>query len=101
MNPYLALRVPHDADDATIRRAYLDAVRSSPPETHPNRFKEVAAAYEKIKDATARARHELFHTECSDTSPAATLVRQARHSPPPQPLPFESLKELIRTAAKS
>ena len=101
MNPYLVLQVSRDANDATIRRAYLEAIRVSPPETEPIRFKEVTAAYEKIKDASKRAHYKLFDLECLDTSPAAALVRHARYCAPPPPLPFESFKKLLQTAAKS
>jgi curved DNA-binding protein CbpA len=101
MNPYLVLRVPKDADDAHIRRAYLDAVRASPPEANPVRFKEVAAAYEKIKDAPSRCRHEAFDTQCPGESPLDAFLQHVRAAPPPPPLPFEAMKELLRSCAKS
>lgn len=101
MNPYLVLGVPIDADNARIRGAYLDAVRQAPPETHPIRFKEIAAAYEKIKDAPRRSSYELFDMNCPSDSPLAVFLSHARLSPRPAPLTFEAMQEFLRTSAKT
>ena len=100
MNPYLVLGVPRDADDARIRRAYLDAIREATPETHPIRFKEIAAAYDKIKDAASRCRYELFDTDCAADSPLAAFLRHMRLTAPPAPLGFEAMKEHLRACAQ-
>jgi curved DNA-binding protein CbpA len=100
MNPYLILGVPADADDARIRNAYLAAVRAAPPETHPTRFKEVAAAYDQIKDETRRLRHELFDTSPPGTSPLEVFLQHARLAPPALPPGFEPLKQFLRACAK-
>ncbi len=100
MNPYLVLGVPRDADDVRIRRAYLDAVKLATPETHPVRFKEVAAAYDKIKDETSRCRYELFDTEAPGDSPLDAFVRHARLAVRPAPLGFEAMKEFLRACSK-
>ena len=101
MNPYLVLGVPRDADDARIRRAYLEAVKEATPETHPARFKQIAAAYEKIKDETSRYRYELFNTECPGDSPLDVFLRHARLAARPAPLGFEAMKALLRSCSKS
>ena len=101
MNPYLVLGVAPEADDATIRQAYLAAVRLTPPETHPDRFKEIAAAYEAVKDEASRHRYTLFNTECSGDSPLDAFLLHARLARPPAPLSFEAMKELLRQCAKS
>jgi curved DNA-binding protein CbpA len=101
MNPYLILGVPRDADDARIRRAYLEAVRAAPPETHPLRFKAIAAAYEQIKDEPSRHRHELFATDAGGDSPLDAFIRHARIAARTAPPGFDALKEFLRTAAKS
>ena len=100
MNPYLILGVPVNADDARIRRAYLEAVREAPPETHPARFKAVAAAYDQIKDETSRHRHELFNTDSPGTSPLEVFLQHARLAPPATPPGLESLKQFLRACAK-
>ncbi|MGH7947010.1 MAG: DnaJ domain-containing protein [Opitutaceae bacterium] len=101
MNPYLSLGVPRNADDVRIRRAYLDAVKEAPPETHPIRFKEVAAAYEKIKDERSRHRYELFDTDSPGDSPLDVFLRHARLATRPAPPSFEAMKEFLRTCSKT
>ena len=101
MSPYLVLRVPLDADDKRIRRAYLEAVKETPPETHSGRFKEIAAAYEKIKDETARNRYELFDVESPGNSPLDVFLRHTQLTLRPEPLGFEALKDLLRACSKT
>jgi curved DNA-binding protein CbpA len=57
---YDVLGLPDDSDDATIRRRYLELVRQFTPEHHPQKFAEVRAAYERLKDLNTRLRHRLF-----------------------------------------
>ena len=62
-DPWLLLGVPRDADDETIRRAWLDAVRRYPPERDPARFQAVRAAFERIDTRRHRLAHVLFEAE--------------------------------------
>jgi curved DNA-binding protein CbpA len=101
MNPYLVLGVPLDADDARIRRAYLDAVKACPPETHPEQFKEVAAAYEKIEDELARHRYELFDKESPGDTPLEVFLRHSRRTAQATPLNFDAMKEFLRACSKT
>ena len=57
---YEVLGLRADSDDATIRRRYLELVRQFTPEHHPQKFAEVRAAYERLKDLDSRARLRLF-----------------------------------------
>ena len=100
MNPYLVLGVAADANDATIRQAYLRAVKASPPDHHPARFQAISTAYEKIKDEPSRHRYELFDTSCSGDSPLDVFVRNLHHGARPAPLPFEAMKEFLRAGSK-
>jgi curved DNA-binding protein CbpA len=100
MNPYLVLGVPAEADDQTIRQAYLIAIRESPPEADPKRFQAVSQAYEKIKDQASRHRHILFNHDCPASSPLDALAHYASHRRP-APLPFEAMKEFLRSASRS
>jgi len=100
MNPYLILGVPRTADDSRIRQAYLAAIKESPPDTHPDRFQAVSAAYDLIKDESSRIRYYLFHRDCPGATPVDAVLRFLQTQPPPQPLPFDSLKEWLRTCAK-
>jgi len=101
MDPYLLLGVPRDADDQSIRRAYLEGVKAASPETDPERFKAVSAAYESIKNETQRYSHELFHEDSPGNSPLDAFLQHARRSPRPAPLPLEALKELLRSCSKT
>lgn len=100
MNPYLVLGVPSEANDQTIRQAYLKAIKESPPETDPKRFQAVNQAYEKIKDQESRHRHILFDHDCPASSPLDALARYAGHRRP-DPLPFDDMKEFLRSVSRS
>jgi curved DNA-binding protein CbpA len=67
MDPYKVLGLPPDSDDEAIRRRYLELVRRFPPEHHPDRFKEIRAAYESLRDLTTRVTYRLFQAGESDT----------------------------------
>ena len=100
MNPYLVLCLPPDADDQTIRQAYLKAVKESPPDSNPTRFQAVSRAYEQIKDQARRHRHTLFDRDCPAESPVDALVRYARYRKDFQPLSISAMKEFLGAAAK-
>ena len=59
-DPYAVLGLPPDSDDETIRRCYLELVRQFSPEHHPQKFAEIRAAYESLRDLDTRLRHRLF-----------------------------------------
>jgi len=99
MNPYLVLGVASSADDAAVRQAYLAAVRESPPDTHPQRFQAVSAAYEQIKDEPSRLRYLLFRRECPGDSPLDVVLRFGRLHPP-APLPLDQMQACLRDCWK-
>ncbi len=101
MNPYLVLGVSRDADDETIRAAYLRAIRLASPESSPQRFKEVAAAYEHIRDEKRRCEYALFNTESPAASPLDVLVQFARATQLSKPPRLETLREILKSCAKS
>lgn len=63
-DPYAALGLTKDATAAEIKKAYRKQVRVSHPDLHPDdagaeaRFKDIAAAYEVLKDPETRARFD-------------------------------------------
>lgn len=79
-DPYLVLGVTPDADDESIRRAWLDAVRRFPPERHPERFEAARAAYERIDTRRHRIAHELFDASAPDLETLIGLALHARAS---------------------
>jgi curved DNA-binding protein CbpA len=100
MNPYFVLGVPLEADDQTIRRAYLEAVKLAPPDLEPKRFQAINAAYEQIKDETRRNKYALFNKNTPGDSPLDVFVRHTQLSGSVSPLPFEVMKQLLRSCLK-
>ena len=101
MNPYLVLGVPLDADDQTIRRAYVDSIKLAPPDVDPTRFQAVNTAYELIKNEANRHRHTLFDITPPGDSPLDVFMRFLQLRRQPQALPFETMKELLRACTKN
>jgi curved DNA-binding protein CbpA len=100
MNPYLVLKVPPTADDKEIRRAYLEAVKTASPDRDPAGFQAACAAYEKIKDGCQRRNYFLFNKTPGGQTPLETVLSVSALLPPPEPLPLETLKQLLRSCAK-
>jgi curved DNA-binding protein CbpA len=57
---YDVLGLSADADDEMIRRRYLELVRQFTPDRQPEKFAQVRAAYESLRDLNTRLRHRLF-----------------------------------------
>lgn len=99
MNPYITLDVPHDADDAAIRAAYLGRIKQFNPEVDPAGFSRVREAYDLIKNIDSRCRWLLFNTTApEESSPVDVLLQSARHGPQ-HPRSWESLRDFLRTCA--
>jgi curved DNA-binding protein CbpA len=92
-DPYLILGVPDDADDAAVERAYLAAIRLSPPDHHPERFQRLRAAYEKIRTRRDRLAYALF--DKAPPTGADILARAAPVTEPRRPKPA-TLAALLR-----
>ena len=99
MNPYHVLEIEYNADDDTIRNAYLELVKRYPPDRHPERFRQISEAYALLRDEKARLKYYLFNTETGFMSPFEVLCShfsmQARNDPPD----FEQMKEYLRKCA--
>lgn len=59
-DPYAVLGLMRGATASEIKRAYFALVREYPPETQPETFKLIRAAYEKLRTADAKATTDLF-----------------------------------------
>ena len=75
-DPYEVLGLADDADEAEIRRRYLELVRQSPPDREPERFAAVRAAYDEVRDPVRRLEAQLFRVDDE------RLARRARGGPP-------------------
>ena len=77
-DPYEVLGLANDADEAEIRRRYLELVRQSPPDREPARFAAVRAAYDEVRDPARRLEAQLFRASTSDSLDALAADLRAR-----------------------
>ena len=92
-DPYEILGLPRQADEAEIRRRYLELVREFPPDRAPERFTAIHEAYEALRDPARRLQALLFQMETKTDSLeglAADLRRRLRQVR----LPVATLLEL-------
>jgi curved DNA-binding protein CbpA len=59
-DPYAVLGLARGASPREIKRAYFDLVREYPPETNAATFKQIRAAYEKLRSTEAKVETDLF-----------------------------------------
>ena len=59
MTFYEQLGVDRNATDEEIKRAYFRLVRQYPPETDPDSFMRIRAAYEELSDKDKRAEYDI------------------------------------------
>ena len=59
-DPFAVLGLDDTADDETIRTAYLQALRASPPDRDPEGFRRIRDAYEQLRDSERRLASRLF-----------------------------------------
>ncbi len=57
-NPYKVLAVERTADARAIKKAYVALIRKFSPESHPEEFKKIRAAYELLSDEDAKKRFD-------------------------------------------
>lgn len=101
MNPYLVLNVSYEADDQTIRRAYLNGIKQATPDKDPKRFQEITQAYESIKDETSRLNFFLFDVTPPADSPFDVARQYGRiREKGLKPLPFDEMKAFLRGCAE-
>jgi curved DNA-binding protein CbpA len=77
-DPYEVLSLPIHADEAEIRRRYLELVRQFPPDRAPERFAAIRAAYDEVRDPAHRLEAQLFETATSDSLDAIAADLRAR-----------------------
>lgn len=61
------LGVSADADEATLRARYVQLVREFPPDRVPERFAEIRAAYDELRDPVRMLERKLFHPASTDS----------------------------------
>lgn len=75
-DPYAVLGIDRRAGEAEIKRAYFQLVRQHPPERDPEKFQQIRAAYEQLRDPERRAQTDLFLLQ---PPPALPKRRQSRY----------------------
>lgn len=93
-DPYETLGLPRHADEAEVRRRYLELVRQSPPDRDPARFAAVRAAYDALRDPVRRLGAQLFETSTTDTLDALAADLRARVRDRLDRVPVETLLAL-------
>lgn len=78
--PYLILGIDENASRHDIRQAYLEKVRTYPPEINPVQFQAVTRAYSLLQDDISLARLRLFGPKMSDTHPSLSSLVPATAS---------------------
>jgi len=59
-DPYAVLGLERHATSGEVKRAYFELVRQYSPESNPEAFKQVRAAYEKLNSAENKTETDLF-----------------------------------------
>lgn len=59
-DPYAVLGLERRAALSEVKRAYFNLVRQYAPETNPEAFKLIRAAYEKLNSAESKTETDLF-----------------------------------------
>ena len=77
-DPYAVLGLANDADEAAIRRRYLELVREFPPDRAPERFAAIRAAYEEVRDPARRLEAQIFRASTTDALDALDADLRAR-----------------------
>ena len=83
---YLVLGLSPSATTEEIRRRYLELVRAQRPGADPERFQQITAAYEGLKDDRARVKTALFgmaaYGDFEQALDALVKARPARRETP-------------------
>jgi curved DNA-binding protein CbpA len=66
-NAYEVLGVSPTADEAEIRNRYLQLVREFPPDRAPERFAEIRAAFDELRNPLVQLERKLFFLDTRDS----------------------------------
>jgi curved DNA-binding protein CbpA len=91
-DPYQVLGIGHEASEAEIRNRYLALVREFPPDRAAERFAEIRAAFDQLRDPLVRLERQVFTVETHDSFDAlrADLTQRLRSAR----IPVEALLAL-------
>ncbi len=81
------------ADDAIIRRAYLDKLQHTSPDHDPNGFEQIKQAYDAIKTHDDRENYAFF---CCPAFGLSSLIDEFFSPDKPQRPTSDELKALLK-----
>ncbi|MCH5372587.1 MAG: J domain-containing protein [Planctomycetes bacterium] len=91
-DPYEVLGIDASADSQQIRARYLELVREYSPERAPEKFAEIRAAYDTLRDPVVSLEKRLFDLRTADTFD--TLIALERESFRQRRIPTDVLLSL-------
>ena len=83
-DPFAVLGVPRDAGEAEVRTRYLELVKQFPPERDPDKFREVRAAFEAVRDPLVIARR-LIEPPGEEVPQWSEAIEAQKRNPPRKP----------------
>ena len=81
-DPMAILGLPRDADEQAVRQRYLDLVKRYPPQSDPDRFREIQAAYQAAKDPLLIAERLLAPPDFDSPPSWGDVIDQEVKNPP-------------------
>ena len=76
-DPFAILGVSRDADESEIRARYLELVKQYPPERDAEKFHQIRAAFDAVKDPLAVAMRLLIPPDLDDTGVSLLTRKRA------------------------
>jgi curved DNA-binding protein CbpA len=92
---YNILGLKPDADEAEIRKRYLELVREFPPDRAPERFAAIREAYDEVRDPHQRLEALLFDLSTRDT--LESLISDLRARMRDSQVPLATLLKLAES----
>ncbi|HEX5442755.1 MAG TPA: DnaJ domain-containing protein [Pirellulales bacterium] len=77
-DPYEVLAVSARASEAEVRERYLQLVREFPPDRAPERFAEIRAAFDELRDPKRRLAKQVFSLAADDSLESLTADLRSR-----------------------
>jgi DnaJ-class molecular chaperone len=100
VDPYEILSISPDADDDSVRKAYLELVRRFSPDKDPEAFKRISRAFDLVKDEKSRLKYYLFNTDVPADTPFQTFLCHLAYHEKRKPMSYDKLKEYLRKCSK-
>ena len=93
MNPYQTLGIPADSNEQTVRQRYLQLVRENPPDRQPQKFAEIHAAYEQLRDPVTRLESMILQSSSNDSPDQ--IIADVRANLRGERIPVNTLLSLV------